>query len=62
MGGFTDWVETIADSRNARQYRAQVSDAETASMWQSLSFGANYKSAYCMAVCPAGDDVIRLKS
>jgi hypothetical protein len=27
-------------------------------MWQSLSFGANYKAAYCMAVCPAGDDVI----
>jgi hypothetical protein len=62
MGRFTDWVETIVDSRNARQYRAQVSDAETASMWQSLSFGANYKLAYCMAVCPAGDDVIRLKS
>jgi ferredoxin len=58
MGGFTNWVETIADSRNARQYRAKVSDAETVSMWQSLSFGANYKSAYCMAVCPAGDDVI----
>jgi Fe-S-cluster-containing hydrogenase component 2 len=58
MGGFTDWVETIADSRNARQYRTQVSDAETASIWQSLSFGANYKSAYCMAVCPAGEDVI----
>src|SRR5262249_46833062 len=31
---------------------------ETASMWQSLSHGANYKSAYCMAVCPAGDQVI----
>ena len=29
-----------------------------ASMWQSLSHGANYKSAYCMAVCPAGEDVI----
>src|SRR4030095_1866797 len=28
------------------------------SMWQSLSHGANYKSAYCMAVCPAGEDVI----
>ncbi|HET7750052.1 MAG TPA: SCP2 sterol-binding domain-containing protein, partial [Terriglobales bacterium] len=28
------------------------------SMWQSLSFGANYKAAYCMAVCPAGEDVI----
>jgi hypothetical protein len=27
-------------------------------MWQSLSFGANYKAAYCMAVCPAGDGVI----
>jgi putative sterol carrier protein len=27
-------------------------------MWQSLAFGANYKAAYCMAVCPAGEDVI----
>jgi len=27
-------------------------------MWQSLSTGANYKSAYCMAVCPAGEDVL----
>jgi hypothetical protein len=27
-------------------------------MWQSLSFGANYKAAYCLAVCPAGADVI----
>jgi hypothetical protein len=27
-------------------------------MWQSLSFGANYKAAYCMSVCPAGEDVI----
>jgi hypothetical protein len=29
-------------------------------MWQSLSFGANYKAAYCMAVCPAGEDVLPL--
>ena len=28
-------------------------------MWQSLSFGANYKAAYCLSVCPAGEDVIR---
>src|SRR5262249_22536697 len=28
------------------------------SLWQSLSHGANYKSAYCLAVCPAGGDVI----
>lgn len=58
MGGFTDWVEQVADSSNARDYRSRVSDAESASMWQSLSFGANYKAAYCMAVCPAGEDVI----
>jgi ferredoxin len=58
IGGFTDWVEQIADSKNASDYRRRVTDAESASMWQSLSFGANYKSAYCMAVCPAGDDVI----
>jgi len=58
MGGFIDWVDTIADAGNARAYRAKVSDSETVSMWQSLSFGANYKAAYCMAVCPAGEDVI----
>jgi len=58
MGGFTDWVETIADSGSAQEYRAKVSDNETASMWQSLSFGANYKAAYCLSVCPAGEDVI----
>ena len=58
IGGFTNWVEQIADSKNASEYRRRVTDAESASMWQSLSFGANYKSAYCMAVCPAGDDVI----
>jgi len=59
MGGFTDWVGEIAESRSAKQYRQKVNDAETSSMWQSLSFGANYKAAYCMAVCPAGEDVIR---
>ncbi len=57
MGGFTDWVESVAGSGSARQYRNEVSDAETVSMWQSLSYGANYKAAYCLAVCPAGEDV-----
>lgn len=57
-GGFIDWVEQIANARNARDYRSRVTEAESASMWQSLSFGANYKAAYCMAVCPAGEDVI----
>src|SRR5262249_1221045 len=57
-GGFANWVEQIAESNSIRDYRNRVSSPESASMWQSLSFGANYKSAYCMAVCPAGDDVI----
>jgi Fe-S-cluster-containing hydrogenase component 2 len=58
MGGFTHWVEQIADSKNALDYRKRVADTESASMWQSLSFGANYKAAYCLAVCPAGEEVI----
>jgi ferredoxin len=58
MGGFTDWVENIADSRNGKDYRRRVKDSESVSMWQSLGFGPNYKAAYCMAVCPAGEDVI----
>jgi NAD-dependent dihydropyrimidine dehydrogenase PreA subunit len=58
MGGFTDWVETIADSGDAKTLRQKISDSEQASMWQSLSFGANYKAAYCLAVCPAGTEVI----
>ncbi|WP_139251257.1 2Fe-2S iron-sulfur cluster-binding protein [Roseibium suaedae] len=58
MGGFNDWVEQVADSRDAIDYRKRVNEPETASMWQSLTYGANYKSAYCMAVCPAGEDVI----
>ena len=58
MGGFDDWVENLADSRDRFDYRRRVGAAETVSMWQSLSFGANYKAAYCVAVCPAGADVI----
>lgn len=58
LGGVTGFFETIADSGSAREYRRRVSDAESASRWQSLSFGANYKAAYCLAVCPAGEEVI----
>jgi Fe-S-cluster-containing hydrogenase component 2 len=58
MGGFTDWVEQVAESRSRVDYRKKVSAAETVSIWQSLGFGPNYKSAYCVAVCPAGDDVV----
>ncbi len=58
MGGFTDFMQTVADSADGKDFRRRVSDAESTSMWQSLSFGANYKAAYCLAVCPAGEDVI----
>lgn len=58
MGGFNEWVDGIAESKDALDYRRRTSDSETVSMWQSLSFGANYKAAYCMAVCPAGEDVL----
>jgi Fe-S-cluster-containing hydrogenase component 2 len=59
MGGFNDWVETIAASGSAANYRKKMTSQESVSMWQSLSFGANYKAAYCIGVCPAGEDVIR---
>lgn len=58
MGGFGDWVETVVGSASVREYRERVNISETASIWQSLAFGPNYKAAYCMAVCPAGEDVI----
>lgn len=59
MGGFGDWAESLAESTSAADYRKKFTDAETVSVWQSLSFGANYKAAYCMAVCPAGEEVIQ---
>ena len=58
LGGFNEWVETIAESPSASAYREHFTPAETLSMWQSLAFQPNYKAAYCMAVCPAGEDVI----
>ena len=58
MGGFQSYVETVADANNGMALRNEVTDAEHGSWWQSLSFGANYKAAYCLAVCPAGEDVI----
>jgi len=58
MSGFSDWVENVVTSDTSLSYRERVSLSETASMWQSLAFGPNYKAAYCLAVCPAGEDVI----
>lgn len=59
MGGFDDWIGQVVESRNRTDYHRKVTPAETVSVWQSLGFGPNYKSAYCMAVCPAGEDVVQ---
>jgi hypothetical protein len=56
--GFEDWVHTIAAAGSVDAYKSKFTTGESLSIWQSLSFGSNYKAAYCMSVCPAGDDVI----
>jgi len=58
MGGFVNFVEDIARSKSLGDFRSKVSYAETVTRWQSLSYGPNYNAAYCIAVCPAGEDVI----
>ena len=58
MGGFEDWVENIVSSKNVKEFRKKSGDDENVSKWQSLSFGPQYKAAYCVSVCPAGKDLI----
>ncbi len=57
MGGFEDWVENIVSSNTVEEFRKKSGDDENISRWQSLSFGPQYKAAYCISVCPAGDDL-----
>jgi epoxyqueuosine reductase QueG len=59
LSNFAGWVENIADSTDAADYNRRVTPSETLSMWQSLSFSPQYRSGYCVAVCPAGEDVLR---
>ena len=54
LGGFVDWIESVA--RGRKHYRRVFSDSETVSMWQSLSCGVNYTCCNCMGACPAGTD------
>ncbi|MCF4167026.1 SCP2 sterol-binding domain-containing protein [Zavarzinia compransoris] len=58
LGGFKSWVDDIADARDAADYERRVAPAETVSMWQSLAYKPGYKAAYCLSVCPAGEEVI----
>lgn len=58
MSGFADFAEEIADSKDRHALRERVGQSDTASLWQSLAYEPSYKAAYCIAVCPAGEDVI----
>jgi ferredoxin len=53
-----DWLEAFTMEGGPAAYRSKFRDDETAVFTQAVSFEPNYKSAYCMAVCPAGDDII----
>lgn len=58
MTGFGDLLEEVVESKDKHELRERVSLSESASMWQSLAYEPNYKAAHCLAVCPAGDDVL----
>jgi len=55
--GFNNLVEAIVTSHDMEEYRSHFDDRETGLMWQSLMFKMSYRCSYCMAVCPAGEEV-----
>jgi epoxyqueuosine reductase QueG len=57
MVGFQNWVEAMITSGDMAEYRSRFDDRETAFMWQSLMFRMSYRCSYCMAVCPAGEEL-----
>jgi epoxyqueuosine reductase QueG len=57
MTGFQNWVEAMVTSRDMAEYNTHFNNRETAFMWQSLMFRMSYRCSYCMAVCPAGEEV-----
>lgn len=58
LGNVSDFVGAVVESKDMKTYRDGFSDGETTPMWQSLSFKPGYKPPYCIAVCPAGEDMI----
>ena len=58
LGGFLNWIEILADSKSAEDYRRKVGDNETISMWQNLSIVSQTRCDRCVAVCPAGEENI----
>jgi epoxyqueuosine reductase QueG len=58
MTGFSDFVEDVVESKNRQDFRDRVPLNEVVSTWQGLAYKPSYKAAYCIAVCPAGEDVL----
>ena len=58
MTGFTDFVEEVVESKSRNDFRDRVPLGEAMLTWQSLAYAPSYKAAYCIAVCPAGEDVL----
>jgi epoxyqueuosine reductase QueG len=50
---FTDWIDDIADSEDTEDYHRRVTPGETVAKSHR-----QYRSGYCVSVCPAGEDVI----
>lgn len=59
FGGFQDWVEGMVESGTVKKYRSKFTDGETATKWQSITYGHFYRCSYCMAVCPAGSEPVK---
>lgn len=59
FGGFQEWIEEIVASGNVKKYRSKFTDGETATKWQSITYGHFYRCSYCMAVCPAGSEPLK---
>ncbi len=58
LDNFNDFVSATVEAKDMRRFRERFPDEDIKSIWQSLSFKPGYKAAYCLAVCPAGEDVI----
>ena len=58
LGGFGDWIEKLTASKSPAAYRKRVTYSETISMWQNLAIGPQTKCDRCMAVCPAGEEIV----
>jgi heterodisulfide reductase subunit C len=57
FAGFQSMVEAIITSHDMAEFGSHFDGRETALMWQSLMFTMSYRCSYCMAVCPAGEEV-----